>query len=144
MPCGFKRTMKRATENEPWKTLRQMAADLIIQTVGCCFYIISLYAWYIYIYMYIYISIYIRIYLHKHMPLYTVCFFIRFQSGWWFLLLPPPRRLPMESRSGLVPVSRLVHKRPGFLRQCPGEFWRMDGGWWADDSIDLVGGMAVT
>jgi len=26
-------------------------------------------------------------------------------------------RLPMESRSGLVPVSRLVHKRPGFLRQ---------------------------
>lgn len=37
----------------------------------------------------------------------------------------------MESRSGLVPVSRLVHKRPGFLRQCPGEFWK--DGWGGDD-----------
>ena len=35
----------------------------------------------------------------------------------------------MESRSGLVPVSRLVHKRPGFLRQCPGRMdWRGDDG----------------
>lgn len=135
MPCVFKRAMKRATENEPWKTLRQMAADPIIQTVGYYFYIISICMIYIYIYIYIYISIYIRIYLHKHMPLYTVCFFIRFQSGWMIPVTSPPRRLPMESRSGLVPVSRLVHKRPGFLRQCPGRFWK-DG--WGDDDGQMI------
>lgn len=41
----------------------------------------------------------------------------------------------MESRSGLVPVSRLVHKRPGFLRQCPGRFWK-DG--WGDDDGQMI------
>ena len=100
-------------------------------------FISALYAWYIFILVtryidYIGINAYNSYTIIHHFTSFRYVFnqiSVRLNDP----VTSPPRRLPMESRSGLVPVSRLVHKRPGFLRQCPG---RMDGGWWwADDSI---------